>query len=1632
MASGKLLISLLILALVATLAAATSASHAHAQSPPAQSPPAALPLFDLSLETFTHASVALRVTNNLVAGHPGATARNVQVKITPLPTVRLDRVRGLDRSAGVWTIAELPPGGVEELELSATSDFFGVPPTDVSDISRQVRAEIIHSEPGELPKYRSNNAVERWWSRHTYEYGGSSQNNWSRNDGDAAVSGHVLRNQFPKPGEQATFRIVAENANHSSGFTIGRFTRNLQSDVRVSIQLSDGLRFPQGIQAPGDTSFNPATGIWEVGDFTKNFVDRSELRGEETFDLPVLVTAGNIPLEERCLTAAVTAEPAFELEPEKRENDVVTICLGKQPPQVLREGEADLFYFHNCVSDPIGLCATGDHLKLLAKRGGEYLAADSAIVQVRDPAARLVDNNANSVNMNGSASWRTKKGSVGGLAIKDTLKEFDSVYKKFSRTLSLGGWNGSSAPGKVNYRIDSNGFAWFKLPSEVVNRTTTPRNKSTFSRLPTFLEFERLGTYVLTYDMLLTLTDDTTLQNSATYTFHVGPIAELAVWDGGAASPLAGTGERAYTIMAANHGPDTSPAVEVTLTGVPEGAWAVLPEGAGEFRLGTCADGLCPATWDLGRMVPATDGGVRASGRPEFPTLTLIAPARSSAANITATIGNTEDYSVVIDGTTHSANYFDYNADNDTDDIEARYGTGAGDVGTPRGVRAQLYPQPLIALLRWDEVEHVNLWPVTHYEVWASPETCQLPGEGDTPEMVKGTAFVYDQVRRDLTYCYYVRAVNELGVAGFWSEPAVASGGTQVTPKLSIRGGAAVNEGGAARFTVTAFPPPVDDITINYTVTQQGDFVTSGDLGQNHGNNGLIMDDTGRAVITVGTVQDEVDEANGSVTVTLNNGDGYTVSSASSGSVTVLDDETSTAYFAQVSCPDCGETVGEDVGVANVEVTVWPAPAANLAINYTIDITVTDAATPGDDFRINGSGRASGSVTVRAGESKVDIPLQVIDDPDSENAEEVVITIAAGEGYELGHSDILTYTLTIEDNDGPRAEFAVAESSPGEGAGTHDVTVNLSMPAPIGGLIIDYTAGGDAQSGTDYNISGLAGRNGSVTVPATQTSVNIPVSIIQDTDNEGDEELTLTLQPSPGSYTVGSAKVHKVTILDDDRPRASFASASTSPNPHEGAGTVNVRVNLDPAAPTGGLTLRYGVGGMASRNRDYTVPNTVTAAAGYAFVDIPVTITDDGHSEAEETVILTLQAGPDYTVGATGEHTLTIADNDPPGVAFARAEDSVRENAGTYRAVINLEPGPHQDITISYSIPNRSSAVSPADYDISNSGSVAVKAGSGRVEIPISITDDQVAERAETLILTLQAGNGYNVVGTHEFTLTIEDDDAPVVTFQAPGGSVAEDGGSHTVTVQLDRTLAADVDVYYGLRGSADGGTDYAITGVTDYNALNRVTVPAGQRTADITVTIRDDQENEADEQARLTLKADGQPYTLGVARRYILTIVDDDDTVGGTAVPVVSSVNHRISNPGDRGECQVYERDSQCFPTFYVEHGGAELPEDFELVILYVGGTATLNEDFEFIRYQLNGDWYGVENPPAAKGETFTLTENDEFRTSGGVTLLRISGLRFIRDGKAEGAETIEFQVVNGPGYTLREPTEFTVTIRD
>ncbi len=1345
-------------------------------------------------------SFHVTVTNN--ADNAGVEAaaqvvRNVQIKIEPpaanatSPSTQtiINYIGSYDRTTGIWTIPSIAPGDRVEAAFAATSwdpsqfDSYGA----ITDVTpARVSATLVHVVPNETPGFEHNNTTEQWF---VYESIGTSGGRTGTirphvATGDVGVAATV-DNRFPQAGGQATFGIKRVNRSHYAGQT-HLDTSNTQVGVKVAIKVSEGLQLAPGLQPPEGTTFDNTTMIWDMG--------ASYL----TLDVPVVVTKSpsfaEVPLSRRCLTAEVVdVLPAWESDPRRRTNDVVTRCLGERPA-VIYGGEVDLWWLHDCVDQTSYPCGAEDDIRLLAKAdcaepyshglerycrssgyfyrfyrdavdGGNdvYLDPESVIIQIHDPIGRTYDGHADSVTSGSFVSWQTANvGTVGdrkgfthhyGVALTDTQEHFAHRYfpDRKSAWQAYGPFTVTKVqnpPGHFKVRNSSNGNSWFDPMPSTVQASYT--NKSWLVPFEQFVEFETLGTHVMTYRAEATRADGTTTySDEGTYTFHVGPISELEVQDGAQDAALP-RGQQAYTIFALNNGPDAAPAVEVALSGVPEGAEPMLTDGA--YREVACQDGLCDAIWDLGQM-PLSAGRI-SSGLTEFPTLTLIAPAGSTAPDISASIANTRDYSVVIDGTTYSTNYLDYYDDNDSDVIVAR--AGAGDPGKP-SVEAQAYPQPPTAVLRWDPVERVNRWPVSHYQVWRSDASCRLPDSYDTLDRVNDAVFVDNLGPRgfDELVCYYVRAVNDLGVPGNWSAPVEVSGVQPAEPQISVRGSSpAASEGRDVTFTISAFPAPVvgESLTVGYTVGQQGDFVAAADLGQQS----VTIYSDGAATITVRTTDDEVNEASGAVTVTLNNGAGYKVSSARSASV---------------------------------------------------------------------------------------------------------------------------------------------------------------------------------------------------------------------------------------------------RVLDDDRPRASFASGASSHLEDE-AGPHDVIVLLEPA-PTADLTLRYAVGGTATRGQDYTMADygSVTVPAGRAWVAIPVTITMDENSEPAETVELTLRAGSNYNVG-DATHILTIQGNDQPEIAFSAASASVGESAGTYRAVINVEPAPHEDITIRYTINNRAStAASPGDYTISNSGTVMARRGTSRVEIPISIKDDRDNEGDETVRLILSPRSGYALANPNVFTLTITDNDGPTVSFARRSADVLENVGAHEVVINLSPAPSSNMTINYTVSGTATQGSG------NDFTVPRSVTVNAGATSASIRVNINNDRVNEGDETVILTLSS-GRLYSVGRQNAFWLTILDDDNT---RATPVLTVCYYRDESQCDSSNYnrEVHEG-GQLVPSMAIH--GAPLADGVKVKIQYVGGTAQ-PEDFT-----ING-----ERP--VKGKVY-----DAFEAYGGYRL----STRWTLDGKREGDETVIFRLVNGAGYTIEGPTDFTVTIRD
>ncbi|MGH8458237.1 MAG: reprolysin-like metallopeptidase, partial [Nevskiales bacterium] len=121
----------------------------------------------------------------------------------------------------------------------------------------------------------------------------------------------------------------------------------------------------------------------------------------------------------------------------------------------------------------------------------------------------------------------------------------------------------------------------------------------------------------------------------------------------------------------------------------------------------------------------------------------------------------------------------------------------------------------------------------------------------------------------------------------------------------------------------------------------------------------------------------------------------------------------------------------------------------------------------------------------------------------------------------------------------------------------------------------------------------------------------------------------------------------------------------------ENAGAVPVVVKLS-AASTQDVTVQYSVAGSSTAvspdDFSLTPANSITIPAGQTQASITANIVDDTLVEPTETVILTLSAPTNATLGAITQHTLSITDNDspppPPKVEFVAAAQTQSESAG--------------------------------------------------------------------------------------------------------------------------------------------------------------------------------------------------------------------------------------------------------------------------------------------------------------------------------------------------------------------------------
>ena len=368
-------------------------------------------------------------------------------------------------------------------------------------------------------------------------------------------------------------------------------------------------------------------------------------------------------------------------------------------------------------------------------------------------------------------------------------------------------------------------------------------------------------------------------------------------------------------------------------------------------------------------------------------------------------------------------------------------------------------------------------------------------------------------------------------------------------PELSIASDGDVTEGSAARFTVTASPPPHAALSASVTVSAAGAF------GVSAGAQSLSIPPIGAQSFTVSTTGDATDEPDGSITATLASGTGYTVSaSAGSATAAIADDDDPPPTPDLDPAPEAEETATPDPDTEPeaeeiAPACVWPADAVTVA-EVTGWRDEYSAAT--HQSRWNrvlealGEDTGSGEAPMTAAQAR-DIKSQI----NNSRWDRTVRTLEAleqcagstgGDPQQDAPPDTETTPDTTDTQTSPtpstpssRPEISVVGGSAVTEGG--DVTFTVTAhPAPTGTIAITFVAM-VTQAGSFTSNDGQV-----VTSIGPAGSTPITVSTVNDDRDEADGSITVTLQADTRDtprYTVSATQgAATVVVADDDAPGA--------------------------------------------------------------------------------------------------------------------------------------------------------------------------------------------------------------------------------------------------------------------------------------------------------------------------------------------------------------------------------------------------------------------------------------------------------------------------------------------------------------
>jgi hypothetical protein len=628
------------------------------------------------------------------------------------------------------------------------------------------------------------------------------------------------------------------------------------------------------------------------------------------------------------------------------------------------------------------------------------------------------------------------------------------------------------------------------------------------------------------------------------------------------------------------------------------------------------------------------------------------------------------------------------------------------------------------------------------------------------------------------------------------------------------------------------------------------------------------------ASFSVDLTDDGIQEGMESFMITLSNPVSVSLGERDFTEVTILDNEPAAAGG---SFQFSGSVYQVNEDSAQISIPVTRINGSSGAVS--IDCSSTDSsAMAGSDYTAtqNTLNFADGVIIQHC-------TIPITDDSSYENDETLMVSLHSLSGDAVLGTPTLA-TVTIEDNDPVPAagslQFSMSEFNQSEGVTTATISVTRTGGSS-GAVTVNYATEDDsALAGEDYKSA-----SATLSLASGVSSATFQINLIDDSDYEGDEQLSLVLSNPGGGAVLGANNRVTLTIVDDEQAPVSGAIAFTTNEYSAEEYDGSVSITVERVSGSSGVALvNYATSdGTAIAGSDYEVASgTLVFADGEVSQSFQVNLSDDAVFEGTEVINLTLSNVFGAILGDQVSSSISLGDDDTAPEAgsldFSRVNYDVTEDGISLTVSVTRNEGSVGAISVDYATSDLS-AVASSDYEFT-AGRISFTDGeTASKSFTVTINDDHELEGSEQISLQLSNIQGGAVLGAQsESVITIADDEVPadiaVLAFQTTSMNINE--SSATASISISRGTSTDGSVTVDL--SVDSAT--AVAG-EDYNVTTgSLQFADGESAKSIDVEIINNSTQDGDRTITFTLdNATGNATIDSANNTLLVTILDDDGT---------------------------------------------------------------------------------------------------------------------------------------------------------